>query len=471
MPLLHEPGEKRKHLLTRVVTLNALQVVHRQIAIRQKEKKVKLLLTTIAALCLCFSAAAVTTTPLIETSHSDWPQWRGPDRNGTSKETGLLKQWPAGGPKLLWQVNDLGDGYSTPVVVGNRIYLMSNRGMDNEFVQALSAQDGKVIWTTRVGNVGNPDQNPNYPKARSTPTVDGDLLYALGSDGDLACLEVKTGKIRWLKNLRKEFGGQPGEWAYAESPLVDGDAVVVTPGGAQTTMAALNKKTGAAIWKSAIPGGDPAGYASAIVVQAAGRKQYVQFLSKGIVGVDAKTGQFLWRYSEAAKGPAQYFTPIAKGDYVYGGALSVGGGLVRLKSDGNSVAAEQVYFIRGLPNGPGGAVVVGDHIYGTEVAQSLLAAEFTTGKVKWQKENWGRASIAAADGHLYLHEIEKGELVLVEATTEGYREKGRFTPPSPPAKKKEGQFSEGSLSYPVIANGTLYIRDLGTLWAWDIKAR
>ena len=430
----------------------------------------KLLITTLAALCLWFSAAAVTTTPLIETANSDWPQWRGPERDGTSKETGLLKQWPAGGPKLLWQVNDIGDGYSTPVVVGSRIYVMSNRGMENEFVQALSTQDGKVIWTTRVGNVGLPNQEPPYAKARSTPTVDGNFLYALGSDGDLACLELKSGKIRWTKNIRTEFAGQPGSWAYAESPLVDGDAVVVTPGGAQATMMAFNKKTGAVIWKSAIPGGDPAGYASAIVVQAAGRKQYVQLLEKGLVGVDAKTGQFLWRNKEAAKGPAQYFTPIARGELVYGGALGVGGLMVRLKADGGGVAAEQVYFTRGLPNGIGGAVVVGDHIYGTEVGQKLVAAEFATGKVNWTGESVGWASIASADGMLYLHGIN-GDVALIEATPDAFREKGRFTPPAQPAKKKVGPYPEGAFTYPVIANGTLYIRDLGTLWAWDIKAR
>jgi len=432
---------------------------------------VKLLITTLAALCLCFSAAAVTTTPLpIETADSDWPQWRGPDRDGTSKETGLLKQWPAGGPKLLWQVNDIGDGYSTPVVVGARIYVMSNRGMDNEFVQALSTKDGKVIWTTRVGNVGLPNQEPPYAKARSTPTVDGNFLYALGSDGDLACLELKSGKIRWTKNIRTEFGGQPGTWAYAESPLVDGDVVVVTPGGAQATMMAFNKKTGAVIWKSAIPGGDPAGYASAVVAQGGGRKQYVQLLEKGLVGVDAKTGQFLWRNKEAAKGPAQYFTPIARGEFVYGGALGVGGLMVRLKADGSGVAAEQVYFTRGLPNGIGGAVVVGDHIYGTEVGQKLVAAEFTTGKVKWTGESVGWASIASADGMLYLHGIN-GDVALIEATPDAFHEKGRFTPPAQPAKKKVGPYPEGAFTYPVIANGTLYIRDLGTMWAWDIKAR
>lgn len=447
------------------VTPNARQIQRNPN--RQKGEKVKLLLSTIAASCLFLTAATIKNNTI---ASSDWPQWRGPARDGISKESGLLKQWPAGGPKLLWQINGLGDGYSTPVVVGTRIYLMSNRGLDNEFVQALSTKDGSVIWTTRVGNVGNPDQNPNYPKARSTPTVDGDLLYALGSDGDLACLEAKTGKIRWSKSLRKDFGGQPGEWAYAESPLVDGDAVVVTPGGAQATMVALNKKTGAVIWKSAIPGAEPAAYASAIVVQAAGRRQYVQFLTKGIVGVDAKTGQFLWRYAEAAKGPAQYFTPIARGEYVYGGALSVGGGMVRLKPDDKGVVAEQVYFVRGLPNGPGGAVVVGDHIYGTEVGQKLVAAEFITGKVKWQSESVGVASIAAADGLLYLHGTD-GDIALVEATPDGYREKGKFSPPSPPKRKQAGQYAEAAFCYPVIANGTLYIRDLDTMWAWDIKAR
>jgi len=403
-------------------------------------------------------------------STSDWPQWRGPERNGISRESGLLKQWPASGPKLLWQVNAIGDGYSTPAVVGKRIFLMSNHGMENEFAQALSTKDGKPIWTTRVGNVGNPNQNPPYPKARSTPTVDGDSVYVLGSDGDLACLAAKTGKIRWQKSIRKEFGGQPGEWAYAESPLIDGDVVVVTPGGEQATIVALNKRTGALIWKSAVPGGDPAGYTSAIVVQAGGRKQYVQFLSKGLVGVDAKTGQFLWRYAEVAKGPAQYFMPVARGEYVYGGALGIGGGLVRLKANGGGVAAEQVYFARGLPNGLGGALLIGDYLYGTEIAGGeLVAIEFTTGTVKWKAESIGRVSGVYADGLLYLHGVN-GDVALVEATPEGYREKGRFTPPAQPKHKQVGQFPEMAFAYPVIANGRLYIRDLGTLWAYDVKA-
>ena len=426
-------------------------------------------ITFIAALGLFISAIPFNSSANMKSASPDWPQWRGPERSGISKETGLLKEWPKEGPKLLWQVNDIGDGYSTPAVVGKRIYLMSNRGMENEFVQALSTEDGKVIWTARVGNVGNPNQNPPYPKARSTPTVDGNLVFALGSDGDLACLDAKSGKIRWQKSLRKEFGGQPGEWAYAESPLVDGDVVVVTPGGAQATMVALNKKTGALIWKSAVPGGDPAGYTSAIVVQAAGRKQYVQFLSKGLIGVDAKTGEFLWRYKDVAKGPAQYFTPVARGEHVYGGALGVGGGLVRLKVDGAGVAAEQVYFERGLPNGLGGAVLVGEYLYGTDIAPGqFVAVEFATGKVKWKHESIGRVSTAYADGLLYLHGVD-GDMALAEASPEGYREKSRFTPPNQPKHKQVGTYPEQAYAHPVIANGRLYIRDLGTLWAYDIK--
>jgi outer membrane protein assembly factor BamB len=205
-------------------------------------------------------------------------------------------------------------------------------------------------------------------------------------------------------------------------------------------------------------------------VNAGDRKQYVQFLSKGLVGVDAKTGQFLWRYGEVAKGPAQYFTPVARDEYVYGGALGIGGGLVRLKSDGAKVTAEQVYFARGLPNGLGGAIVVGDHLYGTEIAEgALVAIELMTGKIKWKSESIGRVSAAYADGLFYLHGLN-GDVALAEASPQAYKEKGRFTPPEQPKHKQVEQFPEQAFAYPVIANGVLYIRDLGTLWAYDVKA-
>ena len=190
----------------------------------------------------------------------DWPQWRGPNRDGISKESGLLKQWPAEGPKLIWKLSDIGSGYSTPAVVRGRLYLLANDGLENEFVQALETKDGKRIWSTRLGNVGNPKQQPNFPAARSTPTVVGDTLYALGSDGDLACLELASGKVKWQKSLRNDFAGKPGTWAYAESPLVDGDTLVCTPGGSEATIVGLDRTTGQVRWKCATPEGDEAAY-------------------------------------------------------------------------------------------------------------------------------------------------------------------------------------------------------------------
>jgi outer membrane protein assembly factor BamB len=399
---------------------------------------------------------------------ADWPQWRGPDRNGISKETGLRADWPKAGPKLLWQVNDLGYGYSTPAVVGPHLYLLGSKGNDNEFVQALSIKDGHPVWSRRLGKVGNPNQIPPYPGARSTPTVDGEVLYALSSDGDLACLDVSSGNVRWQKSLRNDFGGNPGKWAYAESPLIDGDMLVCTPGGKESTLVALNKQTGAVIWKSAVPGGDAAGYASTVISHAAGRKQYVQFLAGGVVGVDAKTGKFLWRYGKTAKNsPANIPTPVVHGDYVFTGTGLGGGGTVRLKADKDGVIAEEVYFERGLPTSIGGAVVLGQHLYGTNGQQGLMCIELASGKELWSDKSIGAASLCFADGRLYLHG-ENNEVALVEANSQAYREHGRFTLPDQPMHLR-GK-GEKAWSYPVVANGRLYIHDVGTLWCYDIKA-
>jgi outer membrane protein assembly factor BamB len=393
---------------------------------------------------------------------ADWPQWRGPQRDGISKETGLLKEWPREGPNLLWQQKDIGSGYSTPAVVGERIYVISNRGMDDEFVQALEVKDGKQVWSTRLGKVG-PNQGPQYPAARSTPTVDGERLYALGSDGDLACVETASGKVLWHKNLRTAFGGKPGKWAYAESPLIDGEVLVCTPGGSEATLVALNKKSGEPIWKAVVPGGDESGYASVIIANVGGVKQYVQFLQNGLVGVDAKTGKFLWRYDKTAQGsPANIPTPIHREDYVYSATGRAGAGLVKLRVNSAGAEVEQVYFTARLPTAIGGAVLLGEHLYGT-TSQALVCADFKSGDIKWTDRCIGAASLCYADGRLYLHG-ENGEVALVEATPEGYKEKGRFTPPNQPDRGRSKAWA-----YPVVANGRLYIRDMGSLWCYDIS--
>ena len=393
---------------------------------------------------------------------ADWPQWRGPQRTGISTETGLLQEWPPAGPRLLWRVNNLGAGFSTPSVVGDRVYLLSNEGLANEYVRALNASDGKQAWSTRLGKVGNPDQQPAYPGARSTPTIEGDALYALGSDGDLVALALGTGQVRWKKNLRTDFGGEPGMWAYSESPLLDGDALVVTPGG-RTSLVALNKKTGAVIWRSVVPGGEPAGYASIAVAETGGVKQYVTFLQTGVVGVDARTGAFLWRDDRTAEGSAANIpTPVVSGGNVYNATSQGGGALVKLAVAAGKVTAQPAYHERRLPGSNGGSIVIGGYLYGTN-ATGLLCVEFTSGAVKWQERGIGTAALAYADGRLYLHG-ENGDVALVEPSPAGYRERGRFTPTGAPDR---GQAK--AWPHPVVANGRLYVHDLGTMWTYDVK--
>lgn len=415
---------------------------------------------------LTVAALALTGLTTCQLAAADWPQWRGPHRDGQSTETGLLPEWPKAGPKLLWQVKDIGSGFSTPSVVGDRLYLLGNEGLENEFVRALSTQDGHRVWTAKLGSVGNPRQQPNYPAARSTPTVEGKFLYALGSDGDLVCVDVEDGRERWRKSLRRDFGGQPGEWAYAESPLVDGAAVICTPGGSTATMVALRKTTGDVLWKCALPAGGDASYACPILFEAGGIKQYVQFLPVGLIGVEAGTGKLLWQYVRSAKGsPAVIMTPLTDGDRIYSGAFRAGGALVQAVKTGGSFAARELYFNSKLPVGLGGVVKVGDYLYGSS-GQGILCVEFKTGAIQWEERGLGPSSWLVADGRLYLH-AENGDVALLEPSPKAYREKGRFTPPDQPPRLNQ---MEKAWAYPVIANGRLYLRDQNSLWCYDIKA-
>ena len=384
---------------------------------------------------------------------ADWPQWRGPQRDGLSRETGLLPEWPKEGPKLLWQVKDVGAGYSTPAVVGDRIYLLSNKGTDDEFTQALDAKDGSQLWSVRLGKSG-PNKGPQYPGARSTPTVDGDVLYALGSDGDLACLETAKGEA-----LAQE---PPHRLRRSARPV-----------GLRRVAADRRRCAGLHARRQrehhrraeqedrrsdlafAAPKGDQAAYASVIIVEVGGVKQYVQFLQNGLVGLDANTGKLLWHYDKTAQGSmANIPTPVAHDGYVYSAAGMSGGGLVHLKADKGDIAADPIYFDSDLPNCVGGSVHIGDYLYGANSARGLLSVEFATGKTKWEEKSLGAGSVCAADGRLYFHG-EDGQVALAEATPDGYHNKGRFTPPDPPSRPNKAK----AWAYPVIANGRLYVRD------------
>jgi outer membrane protein assembly factor BamB len=366
----------------------------------------------------------------------------------------------------VWQAKDLGDGFGSPAIVGNRIYLMGNFGLKCEFVEARDAADGSQLWVRQIGEVGKPEQNPNYPAARSTPTVDGDRIYALGSDGDMVCLDAQRGKILWEKNLRTEFDGKPGDWAYAESPLVDVNEVVCTPGGIDAAMVKLNKQTGEVVWKGMNPKGENAGYASATIVDFAGRKLYVQYFSQGLVGVDAATGKFLWRALEVDRD--NMATPIELDGFIYIPSFLAGGGMVQLVNSDDGVSTRHVYRKRGLPSEIGGAVLVDGYLYGTardgSSRPALVCAEFKTGEIKWTNPSVGKGAVCSADGLIFVHS-EDSEVALVEATPVEYREKGRFKLLEQPKRRNQ---MEKAWTFPVVANGKLYIRDKTFLWCYDV---
>jgi len=410
----------------------------------------------LAAVCVSISAVA---------QADDWPQWRGQQRDGISQEKGLLAEWPSEGPKLVWKVDTVGFGFSTPSVVGDHLYLLSSEGTSDEFVQARRVKDGSQVWSRRIGKVGSPKQQPSYPGARSTPTADGDALYAFGSDGDLVCLERATGDVRWQVNVREEFAGEPGTWAYSESPLVDGDLVICSPGGSKATLLALKKATGEVAWTSSLPDSDKAAYTSPIATEVDGVKQYVHFLAKGVVGVEASTGKLLWQYKDTANGAIAIIpTPIVHDGHVYTAGSRSGGGLVKLAVDQGTFDAEQLYFNAKLSPGIGGMVLVGDHLYGAN-SSTVLCVDFKTGKIVWQERSIGASSTCYADGRLYLHG-ENGDVALIEPTPEGLRQRGHFKPAGQPDRGKSKAWA-----HPIIAGGRLYIRDLGTLWCYDVKAK
>jgi outer membrane protein assembly factor BamB len=390
----------------------------------------------------------------------DWPQWQGQDRSAVSKEKGLLQEWPEKGPKLLWSVKTLGGGYSTPSIAAGRIFGMGAREND-EGVWALNEADGKELWWTRLASKGK----GGYPQGpRCTPTVDGDVLYALGMSGDLVCLKVANGELVWQKNLQsKEFEGRVGGWKYSESPLIDGDRLLVTPGGAKATIVCLNKKTGETLWASKVPGGkdgsNEAAYSSLVKADVQGQMEYIQFLSGNVVGIAAEDGKFLWRYKATFPG-ITCTTPIYHDSQVYAAAsYGKGGGAVQLTRDGNEVKATEVFFNNKYENHHGGLVLIDGYLYG-EGSGNLVCIEFKTGKEMWREKKAGKGSIAAADGKLYYRN-ENGPIFLADVNHEKYVQRGTFAQPD-----RSGQHA---WPHPVVANGRLYIRDQDLLLVYDVK--
>jgi outer membrane protein assembly factor BamB len=412
-------------------------------------------------LCLPVSLAA-----------EDWNQWRGPGRNGKSAETSLLGEWPAEGPPLAWKAEGLGGGFSSLSVADGRIFTMGDIG-ETQYVVALSEKDGSILWKAEVG----PRWEDDYGGPRGTPTIDGDRIYALGTDGDLVCVRAADGKEVWRRHLRDDFSGDlmkamgTYDWKYAESPLVDGDRVIVTPGAPDAMLVALEKDTGKEIWRSVIPelgeaGTDGAGYSSVVVSEGGGVRQYVQLVGRGVIGVDVDTGKFLWGYNRVANDVANISTPIIHGDYVFASTgYGTGSALLRLVGDGQGVRAEEVYFLPAdvVQNHHGGLVLHEGYVYtGTGHNKGFpVSVRFEDGEVAWGPvRNKGKSSAAVsyADGRLYFR-YQNGLMVLVEATSDGYKEHGSFMIPD---------VASFSWSHPVISGGRLYLREQDTLYSYDI---
>ncbi|MFP6854928.1 MAG: PQQ-binding-like beta-propeller repeat protein, partial [Opitutales bacterium] len=351
----------------------------------------------------------------------DWPQWRGPNRDGVSTETGILDEWPEDGPKLKWKTKGVGAGFSSVSVTGGRIYTMGD-GQKSSQVHCLDVNNGKITWSSKpVGKTGG-----NYKGTRCTPTFVDGHLYALGQFGDLVCLRASDGSEVWRKSLTKDFGGRSGGWNYTESPLVDQGKVMVTPGGKQGAVVALDKKTGDLIWQSK-EFTDGAQYSSLIVREFGGKRQYIQLTGANVVGLDASTGKVLWKAPRKGK-TAIISTPIFhEGHLFVSSAYGVGCNGFKVSHAGDLFSAKEIYANKTISNHHGGCIRVGDYVYASS-GGTLACMELKTGKEMWRQRSAGKGSILIIDGKIILR-AENGPLALVELNPKEYREISKFDQP------------------------------------------
>lgn len=393
----------------------------------------------------------------------DWTQWRGAARDGLSKETGLLKQWPADGPKKLWSFTNAGQGYSSFAVAGGKVFTLGTRD-GSEILLALEAANGAELWTAKLGSILG---NKWGDGPRGTPTVDGDRIYALGGDGTLVAVSAKDGREMWRTTMNSLGSKTPG-WGYTESVLVDGRQVVCTPGGSQGTVAAIDKTSGKVLWQSK-DWTDGAHYSSIVSAVINGQPQYVQRSAEAVVGLDAKNGAVLWKQAYPGK-TAVIPTPIVKGNQVYVTAGYGAGSMSFTIESGNVV--KMVFDETGgtnkvMKNHHGGVILLGDHIYGYSDGVGLVCQDFKTGAEVWsEKRAVQKGAISYADGMFYFLEEGSGNVVLIEATPKGYSEKSRFKlNPQTTIRSPQGRI----WSHPVIANGRLYLRDQDLIHAYALK--
>ena len=419
---------------------------------------------------LIHSAGAVVLTAVIgltnavHTLAEDWPQWRGTNRNAVSNETGLLNSWADALPARAWQASGIGDGYSS-VVTGGGLVLTTGAIDGVVMCFALDIESGHIRWETKIGTTSR--------NVMATPTVHDGLVYALDPDGELSCLTADDGTVVWQRSFTEDFDGRlMSGRGYGESPLIDGDRLICTPGGEDALLVALNRRTGDVIWRSRMPeigdkGKDGAAFASAVVSETAGIRQYVQLTGRGLAGFEADSGRYLWGYNDISNQTANIPTPLVRGDLVFSAnGYHSGAVLLRLESsrDGQGIEAREVYRLRGnrFQNHHGGFVLIGDHIYGGHGSNNGLPTciEFLTGKIVWKRRGpgTGSAAVVAADGRLYFR-YQNGLIALIDASMDGYKLHGSFRIPAA---------GGDSWSHPVVARGKLFLREKNDLWVYDL---
>ena len=399
--------------------------------------------------------AALTPKRALAAETVDWPQWHGSNRDNLSAETGLLKEWPGSGPKLLWTARGLGHGYGSISVAGDHIHVLGTKaGKTTLFV--LNRADGRFAWNAPIGRTLDQDRGAG---PRSTPTVDGDYVYVLTENGDLACVRRKDAYVVWSRNILSDYGGRNPHWLISESPLIDGKKLIVTPGGRGAGMVALDKITGKEIWRCSELS-DTAGYASCIIADVHNVRTIMNLTSESGVGVRASDGKLMWSYERAANGTANCTTPVySEGKVFYTSAYGTGCGQLALTHADGRIKAQEMYFTRDMQNHHGGVVLLKGYVYGCSNA-ILTCVDWKTGSQVWRDRAVGKGSLTYADGRLYLFS-EDNVVGLAEAAPEGYREKGRF--------RVEDQ-GLPSWAHPVVCGGRLYIRNQDYLNCYDIRA-
>jgi outer membrane protein assembly factor BamB len=398
----------------------------------------------------------------------DWPTFRGTMRTAIASDRNLMDSWPEGEPKLVWETAGAGRGYASVAVAGDKLYTLgdalSTKDGEDEYLTAFDRATGKPLWATMTGPAWK-EMNPDWHNSRSTPTVDGDMVYVIAPKGVLVACQASDGKEVWRSNLVDDIGGKKADpWGYSESVLIDGDRLICTPGGDKATMVAFDKKTGEVIWKAIRPGDIGAGHASIVISEVGPHRVYVQTTGSGAIGVSAEDGKVLWSYP-IEKTTAVIPTPIVRDDLVF---FSVGygrgGALLQQVADADgTVTIKEIYGLDPkLGNKHGGVILVGDHLYGdTDDNGMPFCADLMTGEINWKERGPGSGSVALIGGdNMLFMQFQDGEFALAKADPEKLTVVGRFKIP--------GSGERPSWAHPTIADGKLYVRSQDKIFCYDI---